>query len=110
MKRGSVGWLVGATIAAHLQTMANAVATANIEDDGEFSIIISFAIKYWNVSAAKLAKNLRIGESQIHQWASGRVYGNHPSFVDRTRVLKWIEDDMRTRTNAIRDDLAMLTK
>lgn len=105
MRRGSVGWLVGTMTANHLDSMANAVSTADVGDDTEFKFIISHALKYWAVSAKTLAEGVGVGEAQVRQWASGQVCNNHAALDDRARVMRWIESDLRGRAARMKEEV-----
>lgn len=97
-KRDSVAWLAVTLTAAHLTQQANNIVSANVRNDEEFSLVVSFAIKYWGVEIPRLADAFGLSVSSIHGWAANR---NLPQVFARKNVLDWIADDLRRRAGEI---------
>jgi hypothetical protein len=102
LKKGSMGWLAGSLIATHLRDQANNLASGLDEgvawSDEDFTLVISFAINYWNVAPVHLADGFGVSISSVHRWATGQ---NLPQVFARKAVLEWIINDLRRRANEV---------
>ena len=105
-RKGSTVWLMIIQTSVNLHHMADHMNPHYIRGDTYFAAAIKHVTVFGGISPRDIAEGLQIGESQVRQWAEGRVYEGHPTREFRKSVLLWLGEAIHKRADDLLDEIS----